>query len=172
MRDLNEVLDLTLHLPINGKVYKVDPPPAAVGADLQNKLAMGIVADAGFELTDEERGAIIVGDEDMPDFGRACLGSVIDEMHADGLDRQRIEFAVETAFLAWTVSKEFAETFWESGGKVEGAPSPRQMVTPTPMGAGSMTQKRKSQNGTSSRRAKPRAAKGSRSRSSGAGTGT
>lgn len=171
MRDLNDVLDLTLRLPIGGKVYEVQPPPAAIGAHLLNRLAMGLYANAGLpmdQVDEEARGLIEVADEDLPDFARMCLGDTYDAMVADDLDSVRLEFAVTTAFYAWTVGKPFAEHYWETGGKVVGsAEGPeRPTATPTPEAEASSTPSPASPNGTKRRR------KGSRSSSSGAATAT
>lgn len=151
MRDLNEVLDLTLKLPIGGKTYVVDPPSADIGAHLVNRLALGIAADAGFTLDDDDRGQLIVEDDDMPDFATQCLGPVYQQMLDDGLNQQQIEFAVTTAFYAWTLGKDFAETYWETGGKLE-RPTEQRLVrptaTPTPPAEASTTPTPASASGT------------------------
>jgi hypothetical protein len=130
MRDLNDVLDLVLQLPIGGKTYTVNPPDRRTGAHLLNRLAFGIAADAGIELDEDERRAAFVTDDEMPDFARQCLGPALDEMEADGLDHARIEFCVTTAFYAWTVGKAFAETYWETGGNLE-RPTVQSQEPPT-----------------------------------------
>lgn len=129
MRDLNEVLDLDLSLPVGGKTYMVKPPRADVAAHLMNRLAFGIAADAGLDLGEEQRRAIEVTDEQMPDFARQCLGPALDEMEADGLLPQQIEFCVTTAFYAWTVGKAFAERHWETAGNLE-RPTVQSPVAP------------------------------------------
>lgn len=131
MRDLNEVLDLNLYLPVGGKTYTVKPPSATVGVQLVDRLAFGIAADAGIDLGDEQRRAVEVTDDDLPDFGRQCLGPVLDEMLADGLTWQQVEFCITTAFYAWTVGKEFAEHYWETGGKPVGPTEKRPGTPPT-----------------------------------------
>lgn len=160
MRDLNDVLDLTLRLPIGGKVYEVQPPPAAIGAELMNRLALGIYAEAGLPITDEIRGAIEVSDDDLPDFARMCLGENYDEMVDAGLDGSRIEFCVTTAFYAWTVGKDFAEHYWETAGKPAGA---SLRVTPptetrTLPAVASTTRSSGSRSGTRTRKASSRRA--------------
>jgi hypothetical protein len=118
VRDLNDILDLNLELPVGGKTYVVKPPPADVGAHLMNRLALGIALDAGIDLPEEDRRATVVDDDEMPDFGRQCLGLVLDEMTADGLSGAQIEFCITTAFYAWTVGKAFAEIHWETAGNL------------------------------------------------------
>lgn len=119
MRDLNEVLDLTLNLPIGGKTYTVNPPPAHIGANLVDRLAFGIALDAGIDLGEEQRHAVTVEDDELPDFARQNLSDTYDTMVEDGLSITQIEFCVTTAFYAWTVGKEFAEMYWETGGKLD-----------------------------------------------------
>jgi hypothetical protein len=151
MRDLTEVLNLQLRLPIRGTTYVVDPPPANIGAHLVNRLALGIAADAGLPINDEDRGQLIVDDEDMPDFGRQCLGPVYDQMLADGISHPELEFATTTAFYAWTLGLEFAEQYWESAGEL-GRPteqrSGRPTATPTPPAEASTTPTPASASGT------------------------
>lgn len=156
MRDATEVLDLTLDLPIRGKTYRVEPPTAAVGAALMNRLAAGVAVDAGLTLSDEDRAQATVGGDDEDEFARMCLGSAFDEMVVDDLPKPLLDFAVSTAFIAWTMGKDAAVAWWESGGKVPGAgkrPSglPR-METQTPRAAATTTPKRASRSGTSAKK--------------------
>lgn len=159
MRDLNEVLDLNLHLPIGGKTYLVKPPPANIGAALIDRLAFGIAADAGIDLGDEQRAAIEVTDDQIDDFGRQCLGDVLDEMLADGLGHQQIEFCITTAFYAWTVGKPFAEHYWETGGKLarptEKSPGTPPTATRTRTAEASTTKSSGSPSGTKRPTKKP-----------------
>jgi len=153
MRDLNDVLDLRLNLPIGGKTYVVDPPTAADGAYFLNLLAIGIAADAGVDVSGFN---LDIPDGD-PDFATRALGAAYQQMIDDGLSLGQIGFAAETAFLAWTVSREFAEHYWETGGKA-GRPNRAQRrhptVTPTRGDAASTTPNSGSQSGTNTRRKK------------------
>lgn len=152
MRDLDEVLDLTLELPIRGKTYRVAPPDADTGNQLLNRLAFGIAADAGIDLGEEQRRAVEVSDDAMPDFGRQCLGPTLDEMVADKVPWPQVEFAITTAFYAWTVGKPFAEHYWESGGKparpADQRPGEPTTATPTRTAAASTTPSSASASGT------------------------
>lgn len=155
MRDALDVLDLTLVLPVGGKTYRVDPPPAAVGVRLVNMLGQGIIldalADAGITGTewDAAHDALTIDTETSPDFARDCLGAAYDQMLADDLPHPVIELAVSTAFLCWTAGKAAAEAWWESGGK---APAPstsgRRTATPTLRAGANTTRKRASRSGT------------------------
>lgn len=152
MRDLNEVLDLVLRLPVGGKTYVVDPPPAHIGAHLLNRLTFGIAADAGIDLGEEQARAIVVDEEGMPDFARQCLGSAYDQMVADGVAQPQLEFCVTTALFAWTIGKAFAEEYWESGGKLvrpaEQRPTTPPTATRTRAAAASTTRTSASASGT------------------------
>lgn len=145
MRDALEVLDLNLALPISGKNYSIKPPSAAVGAHLMEMFALGVVtgiaAERGIPVDDEIAEQILVGDSDLPNFGRQCLGAAYDEMVADEVPAPVLELAISTAFVAWCVGKEYAEAWWEAGGK---APAPRRApepptATPTRSAAASTT---------------------------------
>lgn len=154
MRDLEEVLDLNLELPVRGKTYLVRPPDAQVGAELLNLLAFGIAADAGIDVGEEVRGRLEVGEEDLPDFGRKCLGPVLDELVADKVPARLVEFCIETAFFAWTIGRPYAEHYWETGGKL-GRPAVQRLEelrtgTPTRPAAESTTSSSASPSGTSS----------------------
>lgn len=151
MRDLNDVLDLRLHLPIGGKTYIVEPPTAADGAYLMNLMALGLAADAGVDVS----GFDLDIPEGDPDFGARTLGAAYQQMLDDGLSMPQVGFAAETAFLAWTVSKEYAEHHWETGGKA-GRPNRAQRrhptATQTPAAAATTTQNSGSASGTKTRR--------------------
>ena len=178
--DLHEVLDLKLLLPVGGKTYRVDPPPAAVTLQLiemfQRGILLGAMADAG--LGAEELAAVhdtLTIDMDVDsDFARDCLGRwlptgrdeamewhpghTLDELTADNQPTQVIEFVLQTALIAWATSKDAAMKWWESGGK---APAPilagLPMATPTLRAEAYSTPTRVSRNGTKRRkRAKAR----------------
>jgi len=159
VRDLNEVLDLQLRLPVGGKTYVVTPPPAAVAARLMNRLTIGMVVDAGLDVDDDLREQAVIHD-DNTDFAADCLGPVLQQMTDDGLAKAQIDFCVTVAFLAWTVGRDYAEQWWETGGKVgrpQGADSlvarPRT-ATPTPSAEASTTPTSASASGTKTTRRK------------------
>lgn len=177
MRDLNEVLHLQLSLPIGGKVYVVNPPPADVAARLLNRLTAGMMVEAGIEVDDNVRGQVIVCEDEEPDFARDCLGPTYDAMVADRLSHAQIEFCVTVAFLCWTIGRDYAELWWDNGGKV-GRPATAQPMaalprteTPTPTGAASTSPTSASVSGTRTRR-QPQDHKAKRSPRSGQPTAT
>ena len=156
MRDLNEVLDLQLRLPVGGTTYVVNPPSAAVAARLMNRLTIGMVVDAGLDIDDDLRAQAVIHD-DNTDFAEDCLGPVLTQMRDDGLAQQQIEFCVTVAFLAWTVGRDYAEQWWETGGKV-GRPAGAQSLaarprtaTPTPSAEASTTPSPASASGTTTK---------------------
>lgn len=160
--------DESLDLPIRGKVYKVWPPSAAVGLSLHMKLAAGIAQSAGIELDDATLRDIEIDDENLPAFGRQCLGPAYDEMVADGVSHTQLERAVATAFMAWTVDREAAEIYWNTAGKaiaLAEISDQRPTVTPTRTAGAATTPTPRSATGTSSRRStKRRAGEGTPSR--------
>lgn len=131
MRDLNDVLDLNLHLPIGGKTYLVKPPDAATGVQLMNRLVFGLAKDGGVDLGPEQRSAVEISDEQLPDFGRQCLGDTLDELMADGVPWPQLEFTITTAFYAWTLGKAYAEHYWETAGKQVGPAEESLEAPPT-----------------------------------------
>jgi len=159
VRDLNEVLDLQLRLPVGGKTYIVNPPPADTGARLLNRLTIGMVVDAGIDIDDETRAQAVV-DDDEHDFAADCLGPALDQMTADGLSKPQIDFCVTVAFLAWTVGRDYAEQWWETGGKVgrpagaESLAARPRTATPTPSAEASTTPSPASATGTKTKRRK------------------
>lgn len=163
--------DQTLRLPIRGKEYVIHPPRADVGMALSMRLAAGVLIDAGVpldeaDLAEADRQAQ-VADEQMPDFARQCLNGpvggqpnpVYEQMLEDGLSHPEVEMATQTAFLAWTAGREFAEHYWNTGGKAlaQRLPHPalRQTATPTQPAGESTTPTSASASGT---RRKARAA--------------
>lgn len=170
--------DQSLRLPIRGKEYVIQPPRADVGYALAMRLAAGVAVEAGLDLDDdtitEANAAVDIADEQLPDFARQCLNGprngkpnpIYEQMLEDGLSHPEVEMAVQTAFLAWTVSREVAEHYWNTGGKAlrrrETHPGLRRTETPTRQGAASTTPTRGSANGTKLKAAKA-AAKAARS---------
>ena len=167
--------DLSLELPFRGKTYVIQPPNARDGMALAKRLAASIYQHAGGKLTDDEiHEYVVAGDEDLPDLARQCLNGpfagepqlVYEEMLVDGLTHTEVEFAVSTAFLAWTVDKAAAEAYWNSAGK---APASRPLSTArrpteTPTLTAAATSTAATPSGTSSRRkARAKAAKAARS---------
>ncbi|MBB5853980.1 hypothetical protein ACFQ05_11785 [Amycolatopsis umgeniensis] len=128
-RDLDELLDGRLELPIGGTVYAVPPVDAETGLRLQrlHDWMFGVAAavkaheddpDAG-ELSVPEPGGELLSDAQEIDMYRKSLGTAYDEMVADGVAWPRFKVAGMTAFLHHTQSPEAAEAYWNTGGRPE-----------------------------------------------------
>lgn len=164
-KELSEVFDASITLPIRGKAYRIDPPSALVGLRLQTLSATGMKAALAEDpdltdeqrqqlaLSDEDRESIALDDQDSEQFTRDVLGAAYDTMLADGVSLPEIGFATTTAFLAWTVSPEMAQVYWEAGGKAQ-KPTPnraaRRASTRKSTAADSTTKTPASTTGTSS----------------------
>lgn len=128
-RDLDELLDGGLELPIGGKVYAVPPVDAETGLRLQrlHDWMFGVAAavkaheddpDAG-ELSVPEPGGELLSDAQEIDMYRKSLGTAYDEMLTDGVAWPQFKVAGMTAFLHHTQSPEAAEAYWNAGGLPE-----------------------------------------------------
>ncbi|MBD2760075.1 hypothetical protein IEE94_11205 [Yimella sp. cx-573] len=150
MRDLAEVFDAALSLPIRGTTYRVESPLAGPGLRLTAlaTISMGLAADADADLLAE---ALVLGQDDERNFLQLALGDAYDRMVADDLPYQWIEHAGITAWIHWTLGAESAATFWESGGKLAAAKTPPTPTASTSTGAASTTKRPGSGSGTTSR---------------------
>src|SRR5262245_50084393 len=103
-RDLDEVFDDSLRLPIGGKTYVVPPADARLGLYCQRLLAAGIDAHAGRTPVFPTQ----LDDAQELDLYQRCLGPVYNELVADGVTWPKIRHAGTTAYL-WTAGdKELA----------------------------------------------------------------
>lgn len=106
MRDLDELLDPALRLPIKGKEYRVECS-AWHGLHLHRIFAAGAILD-----NDAERTEIL-----------AMLGPTYQEMVDDKIPWARISHAGRTAMFWFGHSPALGQKVWESGG-VPGNPTP------------------------------------------------
>lgn len=127
-RDLDELLDGGLDLPIGGKLYRVPPVNAETGLRLQrlHDWMFGVAAavkahedDPGQDLALPEPAAELLTDAQELDMYRKSLGTAYDEMIDDGVAWPRFKVAGMTAFLHHTQSAEAAERYWNAGGRPE-----------------------------------------------------
>ena len=117
-RDLSEVLDAGLPLPIKGKTYLVPPVDAETGLRLQ-RLAE-VAAQAAKAVENGERlDAIVFDDDDEIDLYRVALGAAYEEMLADGVSWPALKIAGVTAWLDSAVGREAAEAYWNAAGDPE-----------------------------------------------------
>lgn len=118
-RDLSEVLDAGLALPIGGKTYTVAPVDAETGLRLQ-RLAEVAAQVAGAVESGEPLDTVALDDAAEVDLYRDALGAVYDEMVADRVPWPALKLAGVTAWLDAAVNRETAEAYWNAGG----APDP------------------------------------------------
>ncbi|WP_424183855.1 DUF7426 family protein [Actinokineospora sp. G85] len=117
-RDLGELLDAGLKLPIRGKVYTVPPVDAETGLRLQRlaEIAAQVadVAENGGSLD-----GVVLDDAAEVDLYRDALGAAYDEMLADRVPWPALKLAGVTAWLDAAVSREAAEAYWNAAGSPE-----------------------------------------------------
>lgn len=120
-RDLSELLDPGLSLPINGTTYLVPPPDAETGLRLQrmSDWLIGVAAASQTDTDAPRPDAQLVSDAEELDLYRDSLGSAYTEMIDGGVPWPWIKVAGMTAFLHWTVGAEQAEAYWAAGGRPE-----------------------------------------------------
>jgi hypothetical protein len=118
-RDLDDLLDSGLSLPIKGKTYTVPPVDAETGLRLQ-RLAEVAAAAAQAGEAGEPLDTVALDDAGEIDLYRDALGAAYDEMVADRVPWSALKLAGVTAWLDAAVSREAAETYWNAAG----APDP------------------------------------------------
>ena len=118
LRDLSEVLDPDLCLPIRGKTYRVPPVDAETGLRLQ-RLAEHTAKIAHAIDNGESPDAEALGDDSELDLYRDALGTAYEEMLADRVPFAWLKVAGITAWLHAAVDAEQAEAYWNSAGDPE-----------------------------------------------------
>lgn len=150
-RDLDEVFEDTLPLPIGGKVYVVPAPDAELGLWCQRMLSAGLMIQAG-QSPPDGLPSLTLDDADEVELYRRMLGGTYDQMIDDGVSWPKIQLVAQTALFWIGSGRPLAEEFWASGGDPEAFPPPRRK-TSTRTGGGNTTKRRASTSGTKSRRA-------------------
>jgi hypothetical protein len=166
-KDLDDLFDPGLELPIGGKVYRVEPPSAELGLWCEHMLVCGTELQRA--STDEEIEAVVTrldkppGDESKSIQARV-LGAAYEEMVADGVSWPKIKHAGNTAYVWIVMGEEAAARYWTSVGRPEAVAPNRaaRRATSKSTGAASGTRRRASTSGTSSPKTSSRA-KASRS---------
>ncbi|WP_181034118.1 hypothetical protein [Arthrobacter sp. GMC3] len=157
-KDLRETLDSTLSLPIGGKEYVIPPINAEVGLRMQD--IMNVAAKAaqakkdGKEYVMTERDEELLSDDEEISIYRDAIGEAWDEMTEDGVTWEEMKLCALTAIFHATQGPEFAEEYFNSGGKVQ-APNreARRMATRTRTAAATTTKNPASRTTTSTRKA-------------------
>jgi hypothetical protein len=162
-RDLDELLDDGLPLPISGKIYRIPPADAELGLWCQRLISLGMAVQMG-ETLPEGAPPLTLDDDDENALYRRLLGSrqnaegewvggVFDELIADGVNWERIKIVGQTAMFWVGAGRELAEAFWNAGGDPEAFPPRRRpSKASTRTAAGSTTKRAGSTSGTRSRK--------------------
>lgn len=120
-QDLSDLLDPTLDLPIQGKVYRVPPVDAETGLRFQrmHDWALGVSAATQADTAVPAPDTELLDDAAELDLTRASLGSAYEEMFADGVPYEYIRIAGLTSFINVVQGRDAAEKFWKAGGRPE-----------------------------------------------------
>lgn len=121
-KDLDDVFDSAMPLPIGGKVYKIRSTDAQTGLWLQSVTQIASrrmdVPDGEEppELTDREIASLELDDDEEVDFMERMLGPVLQELLDDGVEWEKIKLVGQTATIRAMSGDEAAEEFWNNGG--------------------------------------------------------
>lgn len=156
--ELDDFLDDSLTLPINGRDYVIPAVPGKDGLWAQRVLEE---VERAKKDGDADAGRLDDGDERL--LYQRMLGPVFDEMLDDGVTWQRISHAAMTVFFWTTSSRETAEKYWKSGGDPErlrsAGSTPRQGSRRASAAAGSTTRSPGSTSGTKAAKTSARKSK-------------
>ncbi|MFF5142525.1 hypothetical protein ACFY6U_22820 [Streptomyces sp. NPDC013157] len=158
-KELGNLLDDSLSLPIKGKVYTVPAPSAATGLRVQSIMQAAAAAADGGEVDRE-----MLADAAERDMYRDVLGSAHAEMVADGVEWPTLKHAAVTAMVWIMQDKDRAEAYWNSGGDPSRLAPNREQRRKAPSAAASSTRSRGSTSGTRPRPDNRRGARGSGAR--------
>lgn len=134
-KELDDVFDSSLKLPIGGKIYTVHAVDAKTGLWLKSitEIAarrMNTAAGGGpKELSEQEAASLELDDDEEFDLFQKLLGPTLEELKADGVDWERIKLVGKTATIYAMHDKDTAEQFWNNGGtfpKVRKKPTDRK----------------------------------------------
>lgn len=130
-KDLEELVEPWLDLPISGKTYRVNSVDAATGIYCQRIVEVTLSVQAGADVSEDDVAGLQLDDDAERDFNRRLLGEQYDAMLADGVRWEYIKLAARTIFT-WTVrDRDAAEEFWHSGGRPEARrPAPQDRRRP------------------------------------------
>lgn len=118
-KDLDELLEPWLDLPIRGKTYRIHSVDATTGLWCQRVVELAVRAKAGADISDDQLTGLQLDDDQEKDFQQKILGEAYDELLADKVSWAHLKHAALTAFT-WTVrDRAAAEEFWARGGRPE-----------------------------------------------------
>lgn len=163
-RDLNELLDGDLQLPIGGRTYTVTAVDGETGLWMERLMSTGLTVAAGGE-PDERLGTQLLGDKDERTLYERALGNVYQAMVDDGVAWTKIKLAGLTVLYWTTMSREVAHAFWSSGGTSLGkAPNRAARRASTSTAEATTTRTPASGSGTRSQPTRSRRSRDKRSR--------
>lgn len=114
--DLDEFFDPSLHLPVRGKTYTIQPVDGKTGVWVQRLFQLGAKAAGGQVLDPEALASLQLDDDQERDAFSRVLGDTLEEMLADKVGWEDIKLVGTTA-LIWVASDtDTAATFWNNGG--------------------------------------------------------
>ncbi|MFD7072316.1 hypothetical protein ACFV97_34355 [Streptomyces sp. NPDC059913] len=142
---LDELLDETIELPVDGRLYTILAPSAEIGLRVQALInAAAVAADGG--KVDEQ----VLGDAAERDLYRDVLGPTQDQMIADGVKWPTLKHCAITAMVWIAQDKTAAERFWNAAGDPSRL-APNRAARRSRSDAASSTRSRGSTSGTSTR---------------------
>lgn len=128
-KDLAELLDPRLPLPIRGKVYHVESPDIKTGLRAQATVAIAAKVRRGENITPEDVAALQLDDVEELEFTRSMLGGVMQQMQDDDLPWEYVRHAAKTVFM-WLVSdRDEAAKVWSNLGN-DSRPVPQDRKPP------------------------------------------
>lgn len=164
-KDLSEVFDDTLSLPVGGKVYRIPSPDAALGLWCQLLMEAGQLIELGKTADEvgqippfplEDGTTIDVSDgqisRDNILYERVLSRPVWAQLLADGVGWSQIQMMAQTALIWIGIGVEAAETFWNNGGNPEALAPNRRARRSSSTGGANTTKPPVSGSTTKSRR--------------------
>lgn len=121
-KELDDVFDSTMPLPIGGKVYKIPSVDAETGLWLQSVTQVAArrmnvpEGETPPELTDREITSLQLDDNEELDFMQRMLGPAYQQMRDDGVEWEKIKLAGQAATIRAMSGLDKAEEFWNNGG--------------------------------------------------------
>lgn len=128
-KDLAELLDPRLPLPINGRIYYVPSPSIKMGLRAQATVALAAKVKQGQSVTPEDIAALQLNDEEELEFNKALLGPCFQEMEDNAVPWEYVRHAAKTVFM-WLVSdRDEAAKVWANRGNAS-RPVPQDRKPP------------------------------------------
>lgn len=133
-KDLDELLEPWLDLPISGKKYRIHSVDATTGLWCQRVVEVAMRAQVGADISEDQLLGLQLDDAEELQFHQRLLGEAYEDMLADKVPWEHLKVAGMTAFT-WTVrDRAAAEEFWARGGRPEArrpAPQDRRPAAKT-----------------------------------------